>query len=141
MQAKPDVLELILLGLVSEGLLLIEDVPGVGNTSMAKAFAASIDGSFGRLQFTPDLLPTDVVGLTVWNRNTSEFEFRPGPVFNNIVLADDIHRASPKTHSALLEAMADTQVTVDGSTYPLTDPFIAIATQNPYTHEGKYPLP
>src|SRR3546814_12719911 len=100
MQAKPDVLELILLGLVSEGLLLIEDVPGVGKTSMAKALAASIDGSFGRLQFTPDLLPTDVVGLTVWNRNTSEFEFRPGPVSNNIALADAINLPSPNTQSA-----------------------------------------
>src|SRR3546814_12692089 len=98
---------------------------------MAKALAASIDGSFGRLQFTPDLLPTDVVGLTVWNRNTSEFEFRPGPVFNNIVLADEINRASPKTQSALLEAMAETPVTVDGSTYQLSDPFMVIATPNP----------
>src|SRR5690606_16776310 len=140
-QGKPDVLELILLCLVSDGHLLIEDVPGVGKTSMAKALAASIDGSFGRLQFTPDLLPTDAVGQTAWNRNTSECEFRPGPVFNNIVLADEINRASPKTQSALLEAMAETQVTVDGSTFQLSDPFMVIATQNPIEHEGTYPLP
>jgi MoxR-like ATPase len=140
-QGKPDVIELVLLCLVSEGHLLIEDVPGVGKTSLAKALAASIDGTFGRLQFTPDLLPTDVVGVTVWNRNTSEFEFRPGPVFGNIVLADEINRASPKTQSALLEAMAEAQVTVDGTTYPLASPFMVIATQNPIEHEGTYPLP
>ena len=110
-------------------------------TSLAKTLAASIDGTFGRLQFTPDLLPTDVVGLTVWNRNTSGFEFRPGPVFANVVLADEINRASPKTQSALLESMAETQVTVDGSTYPLASPFMVIATQNPIEHEGTYPLP
>ena len=140
-QGKPEVIELVLLCLVSEGHLLIEDVPGVGKTSLAKTLAASIDGTFGRLQFTPDLLPTDVVGLTVWNRNTSGFEFRPGPVFANVVLADEINRASPKTQSALLESMAETQVTVDGSTYPLASPFMVIATQNPIEHEGTYPLP
>jgi MoxR-like ATPase len=140
-QGKPEVIELVLLCLVSGGHLLIEDVPGVGKTSLAKALAASIDGSFGRVQFTPDLLPTDVVGLTVWNRNRSEFEFRPGPVFSNIVLADEINRASPKTQSALLEAMAEAQVTVDGTTYQLADPFMVIATQNPIEHEGTYPLP
>ena len=140
-QGKPEVIELVLLCLISEGHLLIEDVPGVGKTSLAKALAASIDGTFGRMQFTPDLLPTDVVGLTVWNRNTSEFEFRPGPVFGNIVLADEINRASPKTQSALLEAMAEAQVTVDGTTYPLANPFMVIATQNPIEHEGTYPLP
>ncbi len=140
-QGKPEVIELALLCLVSEGHLLIEDVPGVGKTSLAKALAASIDGTFGRLQFTPDLLPTDVVGLTVWNRNTSEFEFRPGPVFSNIVLADEINRASPKTQSALLESMAEAQVTVDGTTYTLANPFMVFATQNPFEHEGTYPLP
>ena len=140
-QGKPDVVELVLLCLVSEGHLLIEDVPGVGKTSLAKSLAASIQGSFGRLQFTPDLLPSDVVGLSVWNRVTSELEFRPGPVFHNIVLADEINRASPKTQSALLEAMAERQVTVDGSTYRLDDPFMVIATQNPIEHEGTYPLP
>ena len=140
-QGKPEVIELVLLCLVSGGHLLIEDVPGVGKTSLAKALAASIDGSFGRIQFTPDLLPTDVVGLTVWDRNRSAFDFRPGPVFNNIVLADEINRASPKTQSALLESMAEAQVTVDGTTYQLADPFMVIATQNPIEHEGTYPLP
>jgi len=140
-QGKPEVISLVTLCLISQGHLLIEDVPGVGKTSMAKALAVSIDGTFGRLQFTPDLLPTDVVGLTVWNRTTSEFAFRPGPVFSNIVLADEINRASPKTQSALLEAMAESQVTVDGHTYRLDDPFMVIATQNPIEHEGTYPLP
>ncbi len=140
-QGKHEVVELALLCLVSEGHLLIEDVPGIGKTSLAKALAASINSTFGRLQFTPDLLPTDVVGLTMWNRNSREFEFRPGPVFNNIVLADEINRASPKTQSALLEAMAETQVTVDGTTYHLDKPFMVIATQNPIEHEGTYPLP
>jgi MoxR-like ATPase len=140
-QGKPDVVELVVLCLVSEGHLLIEDVPGVGKTSLAKSLAASIDGSFGRIQFTPDLLPTDVVGLTIWNRATGGFEFRPGPVFNHIVLADEVNRASPKTQSALLEAMAEGQVTVDGSTHRLARPFMVIATQNPIEHEGTYPLP
>jgi MoxR-like ATPase len=140
-QGKRDVIELALMCLVSEGHLLIEDVPGVGKTSLAKALATSIDSSFGRMQFTPDLLPADVVGITVWNRTRGEFEFRSGPIFNNIVLADEINRASPKTQSALLEAMGEAQVTVDAVTYPLARPFMVVATQNPIEHEGTYPLP
>ena len=140
-QGKPEVIDLVLLCLVSEGHLLLEDVPGVGKTSMAKALARSVEGAFGRVQFTPDLLPSDVVGVTVWNRNENEFEFRPGPIFNSILLADEINRASPKTQSALLEAMAEGQVTVDNVTYPLGSPFMVIATQNPIEHEGTYPLP
>ena len=130
-----------MLCLVSEGHLLLEDVPGVGKTSLAKALAASIDGEFGRMQFTPDLLPSDVVGVSVFDRGSSRFEFRPGPVFANVVLADEINRASPKTQSALLESMAERQVTVDGQTHPLAPPFLVIATQNPIEHEGTYPLP
>ncbi len=133
--------ELAVLCLVSEGHLLLEDVPGVGKTTLAKALAASIDCEFGRIQFTPDLLPSDVVGVTVWNRSADVFEFRPGPVFASIVLGDELNRASPKTQSALLEAMAENQVTVDGTTYPLGPPFMVIATQNPVEHEGTYPLP
>ncbi|MCU0269933.1 MAG: MoxR family ATPase [Acidimicrobiales bacterium] len=140
-QGKPDVVDLALLCLVSEGHLLIEDVPGVGKTSLAKALARSLDCSFGRVQFTPDLLPSDVVGVTVWNRNDGRFEFRPGPIFAAVVLGDEINRASPKTQSALLEAMAEKQVTVDNHTYPLGSPFMVIATQNPIEHEGTYPLP
>ena len=140
-QGKREVIELMLLCLVSEGHLLLEDVPGVGKTNLAKSLATSIECSFGRVQFTPDLLPSDVVGLTVWNRGENTFDFRPGPVFNNVVLADEINRASPKTQAALLEAMAEVQVTVDGATYPLTPPFMVIATQNPIEHEGTYPLP
>jgi len=130
-QGKPDVIELMLLCLISEGHLLVEDVPGVGKTSLAKALATSIDCTFGRMQFTPDLLPSDVVGVSVWDRSTSRFDFRPGPVFSNIVLGDEINRASPKAQSALLEAMAERQVTVDGVTYRLPPPFMVIATQNP----------
>ncbi|MGE0877643.1 MAG: AAA family ATPase [Acidimicrobiia bacterium] len=140
-QGKRDVLSLVLTGLIAEGHVLIEDVPGVGKTSIAKALAASIDCSWGRVQFTPDLLPSDVVGVSVWNRGRDVFEFRPGPVFANIVLADEINRASPKTQSALLEAMEERQVTVDGTTTPLASPFMVIATQNPIEHEGTYPLP
>ena len=140
-QGKRDVISLVLLCLVSEGHLLLEDVPGVGKTSLAKSLATSLDASFGRVQFTPDLLPSDVVGLTVWNRSDGSFTFRPGPIFNNLVLADEINRASPKTQAALLEAMAEDQVTVDGATYPMSRPFMVIATQNPIEHEGTFPLP
>lgn len=140
-QGKPEAVELALVCMVAEGHLLIEDVPGVGKTSLAKALAASIDGSWKRVQFTPDLLPSDVAGVTVWNRGKDVFEFRPGPVFANIVLGDEINRASPKTQSALLECMEERQVTVDGTTYPLIAPFMVIATQNPIEHEGTYPLP
>jgi MoxR-like ATPase len=140
-RGKADVVELAVLCLVSEGHLLLEDVPGVGKTTLAKALSASIDCEFGRIQFTPDLLPSDVVGVTVWNRSADVFEFRPGPVFASIVLGDELNRASPKTQSALLEAMAENQVTVDGTTYPLGPPFMVIATQNPVEHEGTYPLP
>jgi len=140
-RGKSDVVELAVLCLVSEGHLLLEDVPGVGKTTLAKALAASVDAEFGRIQFTPDLLPSDVIGVTVWNRSADVFEFRPGPVFASILLGDELNRASPKTQSALLEAMAENQVTVDGTTYPLGPPFMVIATQNPVEHEGTYPLP
>ena len=138
---KHDVIELVVAALLADGHVLLEDIPGVGKTSLAKALAASIDGEFGRVQFTPDLLPTDVTGVSIFHRGRDEFEFRPGPVFANIVLADEINRASPKTQSALLEAMAERQVTVDGSTYELAAPFLVIATQNPIEHEGTFPLP
>jgi MoxR-like ATPase len=140
-QGKSDVIELVLLCLVAEGHLLVEDVPGVGKTSLAKALATSLDCRWGRIQFTPDLLPSDVVGSTVWNRATGSFDFRPGAIFANLVLGDEINRASPKTQSALLEAMEERQATVDGTTYPLPPPFMVIATQNPVEHEGTYPLP
>ena len=140
-QGKPDAIDLVLLGLIAEGHVLVEDVPGVGKTSLAKALARSIDGQYGRIQFTPDLLPSDVVGVNVWNRSEGRFDFRPGPIFANVVLADEINRASPKTQSALLEAMAERQVTIDGTTRHLPPPFLVIATQNPIENEGTYPLP
>ncbi len=130
-----------MLCLVAEGHLIVEDVPGVGKTMLAKALARSLDVSFSRLQFTPDLLPSDVTGVSVFNQKTGEFEFRPGPVFANVLLVDEINRASPKTQSALLEAMQESQVTSDGETYSLVRPFIVLATQNPIEHEGTYPLP
>ncbi len=140
-QGKQEPVRLSLVCLFAEGHLLIEDVPGVGKTSMAKALARSIDGTWSRIQFTPDLLPSDVTGVSVWNRVANEFEFRPGGVFADVVLADEINRASPKTQSALLEAMEERQVTVDTQTYLLPRPFIVIATQNPIELEGTYPLP
>lgn len=140
-RGKSDVIQLLVLALICDGHVLIEDVPGVGKTSLGKALARSVDGLFGRVQFTPDLLPSDVTGMSVWNRNRETFEFRPGPVFSDVLLADEINRAAPKTQSALLEAMAERQVTSDGVTHHLGSPFMVIATQNPIEHEGTYPLP
>jgi MoxR-like ATPase len=138
---KPDVVRVALVTLLAQGHLLVEDVPGVGKTSLAKALALSIDCSVSRVQFTPDLLPGDITGVSIFNRQTEEFEFRPGPVFANVVIADEINRASPKTQSALLECMAENQVTVDGVTYGLASPFLVVATQNPVEMDGTYPLP
>ncbi|MGH1503901.1 MAG: AAA family ATPase [Acidimicrobiales bacterium] len=140
-RGKRDVVEHALLCLLAGGHVLIEDVPGVGKTTLAKALARSIGADLGRIQFTPDLLPGDVTGLSVWNRENSTFEFRPGPVFAGLVLADEINRASPKTQSSLLEAMAEGQVTIDGTTRALPRPFMVMATQNPVEQEGTYPLP
>lgn len=140
-QGKRDVVELMVLALVAEGHVLVEDVPGVGKTQLAKSVARSIDSQFHRIQFTPDLLPSDVTGISVWDRNSNEFEFKPGPIFANIVVGDEINRASPKTQSALLEAMEEGQVTSDGVTRKLPLPFMVVATQNPLEHEGTYPLP
>jgi MoxR-like ATPase len=133
--------ELALIALASEGHILIEDVPGVGKTMLAKSLAKSIGCSFRRIQFTPDLLPSDVTGVSIFNQKTEEFEFRPGPVMAQIVLADEINRATPKTQSALLESMGERQLTVDGTTYPLPPPFMVMATQNPIEYEGTFPLP
>jgi MoxR-like ATPase len=138
---KAGAVRLALTVLLAEGHILIEDVPGVGKTQLAKALARSIDCSVRRVQFTPDLLPSDITGVSAYNQELREFEFKPGPIFANIVLGDEINRASPKTQSALLESMEERQVTVDGSTYLLERPFMVIATQNPVEMEGTYPLP
>ena len=138
---KPGAVRLALTVLLAEGHILIEDVPGVGKTQLAKALARSIDCSVRRIQFTPDLLPSDITGVSAYNQERREFEFKPGPIFANIVLGDEINRASPKTQSALLESMEERQVTVDGRTYQLDPPFMVIATQNPIEMEGTYPLP
>jgi MoxR-like ATPase len=140
-EGKPEVVQLSLVVLLAEGHLLIEDVPGVGKTMLAKALARSIDCSVRRIQFTPDLLPSDVTGVSVYDMESREFEFKPGAIFANLVVGDEINRASPKTQSALLEAMEERQVTVDGTTYELEAPFMVIATQNPIEMEGTYPLP
>ncbi|MEA2057995.1 MAG: AAA family ATPase, partial [Actinomycetota bacterium] len=139
-QGKRPTVVLVANCLLSGGHALIEDVPGVGKTLLAKSLARSIDCTFQRIQFTPDLLPSDVTGVSVWDRETGTFVFRSGPIFANVVLGDEINRASPKTQAALLEAMEERQVTVDGVTRVLDPPFIVIATQNPIEHEGPYPL-
>ena len=138
---KHEVVEQTLLALLCQGHILIEDVPGTGKTILARAVARSIGCSFRRIQFTPDMLPSDITGVSVFNQKTREFEFRPGPVFAQIVLSDEINRATPKTQSSLLEAMEERQVTVDGQTYPLDEPFLVLATQNPIEYEGTFPLP
>jgi MoxR-like ATPase len=138
---KPDVIQMALVALLADGHLLIEDVPGIGKTLLAKALARSLDCTFHRIQFTPDLLPSDLIGTTVFHQPTAEFVFKPGPMFAHVVLADEINRATPRTQSALLEAMSDRQVSMDGQTWPLGPPFLVLATQNPYEFEGTYPLP
>jgi MoxR-like ATPase len=140
-RGKPEVLRLSLACLLARGHLLIEDVPGVGKTTLAQALARSVDSNFHRLQFTSDMLPSDVLGVTIYNAHSEGFEFKPGPVFTHFLLADEINRATPKTQSALLEAMNEGQVTIDGRSWPLAQPFMVIATQNPVEHHGTYPLP
>ncbi|HLF89260.1 MAG TPA: AAA family ATPase, partial [Anaerolineales bacterium] len=138
---KRESIELLLAALFIEGHVLLEDVPGVGKTMLARALATSLGGEFKRLQCTPDLLPNDVLGVSIFNQQTNDFEFRPGPVFVNILLADEINRATPRTQSALLEAMQEQQVTVEGVSRPLPRPFMVMATQNPIEYEGTFPLP
>jgi MoxR-like ATPase len=140
-RGKAESVRMALVCLLARGHLLIEDVPGVGKTTLAQALARTVDGAFHRLQFTSDMLPSDVLGVTVYNAHTEEFEFKPGPVFTNFLLADEINRTTPKTQSALLEAMNEQQVSVEGRTLTLPDPFMVIATQNPADHHGTYPLP
>ncbi|MDJ0973052.1 MAG: MoxR family ATPase [Planctomycetota bacterium] len=138
---KPEVVRLLLTGLLAGGHVLLEDVPGVGKTVLAKAIARSMHGDFRRVQFTPDLLPSDILGVAIYDQASGRFEFKPGPVFTHVLVADEINRATPRTQSALLEAMNDFQVTVDRTTHPLPAPFFVVATQNPYEFEGTYPLP
>src|SRR3974377_732191 len=140
-RGKPDVIRMSVVCLLARGHLLIEDVPGVGKTTLAQALARSVSCRFHRLQFTSDMLPSDVLGVTIYNAHAEAFEFKPGPIFSNFLLADEINRTTPKTQSALLEAMNEGQVTIDGDSHPLPQPFIVIATQNPVEHHGTYPLP
>ncbi|MGE0268182.1 MAG: AAA family ATPase [Candidatus Omnitrophota bacterium] len=138
---KENKIELVILALIASGHILIEDIPGIGKTTLARVLAKTIDGSFHRIQFTPDLLPTDITGINIFNQSDNSFSFKPGPLFANIVLADEINRASPRTQSALLEAMSEQQVTIDGTSHSLPSPFIVLATQNPVEYHGTYPLP
>jgi MoxR-like ATPase len=138
---KRDALELVLLGFLANGHVLLEDFPGLAKTLAARSFAQTLSMQFTRIQFTPDLMPSDVTGSSIWNQRDSEFEFRPGPIFTNLLLGDEINRAPPKTQAALLEAMQERQVTIEGETHPLGPPFLVIATQNPIEYEGTYPLP
>jgi MoxR-like ATPase len=138
---KRETIDLAVVGLLCQGHLLIEDVPGVGKTMLARSLARSLGCTFSRIQFTPDMLPSDVTGVSIFNQVSREFEFRPGPIMAQIVLADEINRATPKTQAALLEAMEERQITVDGATRPLPRPFLVLATQNPIEYEGTFPLP
>ncbi|QQE11791.1 MoxR family ATPase [Planctomycetota bacterium] len=138
---NPKAIDKLIICLLAQGHMLIEDVPGVGKTTLAISLAKSIDGSLSRIQFTPDMLPADILGVTIWDQHKSEFSFKSGPIFANIILADEVNRTTPRTQSALLEAMSESQVSIDGSTYQLMPPFIVIATQNPYEFEGTYFLP